>query len=956
MVAHSLSVIVVQADGAAAGAEQRPEAAAAALRTIGDTGREALGQMRRLLGVLREHGPASRWRRSRARTQLDALVEQVARAGVPARLSREGRPRPVAEDVDLTVYRLAQEALTNVLKHAGPVSQVDVVLRYGDDAVELVVRDDGHGARAAGDGAGQGLVGMRERVGLHDGTLEAGPSERRLRGARHPVGDEGADLPRRRPGARAGGLPHADRGAARHGGRRRGGERARRAGGAGRHARGRRADGRAHARARRRAGHRTPDRRRGRRAPKVIVLTTFDLDEYVFAAIRAGASGFLLKDARPEELLGAIRAVLSGDAVVAPSATRRLLEHVAGTLPAETGEDPRLALLTPREREVLLEVASGRSNAEIGADLFMAEATVKTHVGRLLAKLGQRDRVQLAVFAYETGLIRGAVDPPQVVRRSRPRADERAPASADPAGHDRSSQPPRTVAFAWTAFFILWHGYWALGGDFGFGDQESGFPDAGWLFTVVVAGLFAAGLAVPLAIARDVGPRRLLRGLLWIGAVVLAARGVAGLADDALRFSGAAETGLTGLSDEQVLGSADPSAYTIWSTIGIDSFFALGGGLFAWAAQRSAPARLPRLPWATVVVWIAILAPLPYSLSRLLWAAGVPIGISEQGLDDLGSPGWGSLVLVALAVLTEATALIVHHFVWRRERTLRGRPVRPRLVVASLLAPVVILTYANAITAAGVLGVFDAAESGLHGDDWGVPMTGILFWIWGLALTATTIVYHRRTREAAVPGRGPRSLAWAAYAACGWAIAYAVGVRGYQGLGGTVGLAGTFKDPGAMRHASLLAGAAIFVLGLGALSFVRPWGLLLPALAADRLRAGRLGLLDGARADGLRDQAAGPARGHRHGVLRLGAARRRRPGPLGPAVLRTVVPGPRAARHAGNPAPSSPNGRLRRGPPAVGGRNRGGDGRADRGGLHDGHFAGVVQTSKAPSGGSVPGT
>jgi DNA-binding NarL/FixJ family response regulator len=139
--------------------------------------------------------------------------------------------------------------------------------------------------------------------------------------------------------------------------------------------------------------------------PKVIVLTTFDLDEYVFAAIRGGASGFLLKDSRPEELLGAVRTVLSGDAVVAPSATRRLLEHVAGVLPGG-GEDARLRLLTSREREVLLEVARGRSNAEIGAALYMAEATVKTHVGRLLAKLDQRDRVQLAVFAYETGLVR----------------------------------------------------------------------------------------------------------------------------------------------------------------------------------------------------------------------------------------------------------------------------------------------------------------------------------------------------------------------------------------------------------------------------------------------------------------------------------------------------------------------------------------------------------------------
>jgi DNA-binding NarL/FixJ family response regulator len=143
-----------------------------------------------------------------------------------------------------------------------------------------------------------------------------------------------------------------------------------------------------------------------RPALKVILLTTFDVDEYVFAGIRAGASGFLLKNARPDELLSAIRAVLSGDAVVAPSATRRLLDRVAGDLPSQTGEDPRLAELTPREREVLIEIARGRSNAEIAAGLFMAEATVKTHVGRLFAKLDQRDRVQLAVFAYESGLVR----------------------------------------------------------------------------------------------------------------------------------------------------------------------------------------------------------------------------------------------------------------------------------------------------------------------------------------------------------------------------------------------------------------------------------------------------------------------------------------------------------------------------------------------------------------------
>jgi DNA-binding NarL/FixJ family response regulator len=138
---------------------------------------------------------------------------------------------------------------------------------------------------------------------------------------------------------------------------------------------------------------------------KIIILTTFDLDEYAYAALRAGASGFLLKDAQPADLLSAIRAVASGDAVVAPSTTRRLLDAVADRLPAATREDPRAAALTPREREVVTAIARGLSNAEIAADLVLAEATVKTHIGRILAKLDLRDRVQIVVFAYETGLV-----------------------------------------------------------------------------------------------------------------------------------------------------------------------------------------------------------------------------------------------------------------------------------------------------------------------------------------------------------------------------------------------------------------------------------------------------------------------------------------------------------------------------------------------------------------------
>jgi DNA-binding NarL/FixJ family response regulator len=145
--------------------------------------------------------------------------------------------------------------------------------------------------------------------------------------------------------------------------------------------------------------------RDGDAAPRVIVLTTFDLDEYVFPALRAGASGFLLKNAEPEELLGAIRTVASGDAIVAPSATRRLLEHVASALPGAPGEDARLAALSDRERAILLEVARGRSNAEIAAALHIAEPTVKTYLGRLRAKLDVRDRVQLVILAYDSGLV-----------------------------------------------------------------------------------------------------------------------------------------------------------------------------------------------------------------------------------------------------------------------------------------------------------------------------------------------------------------------------------------------------------------------------------------------------------------------------------------------------------------------------------------------------------------------
>jgi len=142
-----------------------------------------------------------------------------------------------------------------------------------------------------------------------------------------------------------------------------------------------------------------------RSTARVLILTTFDLDEYVFAALRAGASGFLLKEAPADQLLTAIRVIAAGDALIAPSVTRRLIAEFAHQ-PTMTDQPAQLASLTPRERDVLRLLSRGMSNAEIAAALFLGEATIKTHVSRILTKLGLRDRVQAVVLAYESGLTR----------------------------------------------------------------------------------------------------------------------------------------------------------------------------------------------------------------------------------------------------------------------------------------------------------------------------------------------------------------------------------------------------------------------------------------------------------------------------------------------------------------------------------------------------------------------
>jgi DNA-binding NarL/FixJ family response regulator len=142
-------------------------------------------------------------------------------------------------------------------------------------------------------------------------------------------------------------------------------------------------------------------------AARVLILTTFDLDEYVYDALAAGASGFLLKDVGPEQLTEGIRVVASGDALLAPTVTRRLIDELVAARRRQAPTPPALAELTPREREVLHLVAQGLSNIEIAELLVVEETTVKTHVSRLLSKLDLRDRVQAVIFAYETGLVRG---------------------------------------------------------------------------------------------------------------------------------------------------------------------------------------------------------------------------------------------------------------------------------------------------------------------------------------------------------------------------------------------------------------------------------------------------------------------------------------------------------------------------------------------------------------------
>ena len=432
IVSHSLSVVITLADAAALVSRADPDQGADAMAEVSEVGRHALSDMRAMLGVLRTDEPPAGQAPLPPQPgvgQLSALVERIRATGLAVTLSVEGAPFPLGAAAELTAYRIVQEALTNTLRHAA-ARHAWVTISYDEPEVRIRVADDGIGRPPI-------PAASRPR------RRTAGPRDRGHAGTRRPAPRRAARGPGRRRRLAGRGDPAA-RGRANGRARmsisvlladdqpllRRGFRMILEAEGdltvvaeAG--------DG---AEAVEQARRHAPDvvlmdirmpgtdgieaTRRITAADaevRVLVLTTFDLDEYAFGALRAGASGFLLKDVRPAELVAAIRTVAAGDAVVSPRVTRRLLEEYAQVLPLSPDQReqayPQLSALTEREREVLVAVAQGLSNAEIAATLYVSEATVKSHVGRILAKLGLRDRVQVVVLAYETGLVRPGIRP-----------------------------------------------------------------------------------------------------------------------------------------------------------------------------------------------------------------------------------------------------------------------------------------------------------------------------------------------------------------------------------------------------------------------------------------------------------------------------------------------------------------------------------------------------------------
>ena len=409
VVAHHVSMMGVQAGAARIVLGRDPVKAWQALASIEGSSRAAVVELHRLLGFLRQAGDPDDLGSQPGLGQLDGLAASISDSRLTVEVRVEGEPRPVAATIDVSAYRIVQEALTNVVKHSG-ASRADVHVRYWPDELELEIVDDdrGNGASSSAPG-GLGLIGMRERAALHGGKLTVGP----VAGGGLRCPGEAADARGCAVSIRV--LLADDQAMVRAG------FRMILESDAEIDVVGEAANGEQAVAATRRL---RPDvvlmdiqmpgenglqaTRRIIRSPglssRVVILTTFERDEYVFDALQSGASGFLLKNAPPEELVRAVRVVAGGDALLAPSVTRRIIEQFASR-PIKPELGARLQSLTQREREVLVLLARGGSNAELAAELFVSEGTIKTHVSSLLAKLGLRDRVQAVVLAYESGLV-----------------------------------------------------------------------------------------------------------------------------------------------------------------------------------------------------------------------------------------------------------------------------------------------------------------------------------------------------------------------------------------------------------------------------------------------------------------------------------------------------------------------------------------------------------------------
>ncbi len=424
VVAHHMSVIAIQAEAAPYKTADPPQELVDSFVQIRAAALSGLGELRRVLGVLRSETADTA--PTPGLDDLDSLLESARNGGVRVTCSVTGTPRPLPDGVDLSAYRIVQEALSNAIRHA-PGATVQVRLYYGEAALIIEVRNS-RGAAGAGSartrndalsrGGGHGIIGMRERAAMLGGHLSAGPAmqDEFLVTAALPLDGEGAEAPHQQDEDLAIRVVVADdQGMVRSGfsvllnaqpdidvvGEAVNGREAV-AHAAGLHPDVILMDVRMPVLDGLQATRQItamPD------PPKVLVLTTFDLDDYVYEALRSGASGFLLKDASARELADAVRLVAAGDALLAPGVTRRLIAEFARLGAPRSAGRIQLEGLTERESEVLALVARGLSNAEIADRLFVAEQTVKTHVSRILMKLGLRDRTQAVVLAYETGLV-----------------------------------------------------------------------------------------------------------------------------------------------------------------------------------------------------------------------------------------------------------------------------------------------------------------------------------------------------------------------------------------------------------------------------------------------------------------------------------------------------------------------------------------------------------------------